>query len=306
MRRKKEVKTMVKPEGIIPALVTPFTEQGEVNETVLRELIRRTIASGCHGIFCLGSNGEFFALTNGEKLRIAEIAIEEAKGKVPVYMGTGSNSTGETIALTKKMEALGVTAVSVITPYFVKLSQEELMKHYEQIANAVNIPIILYNIPNLTGNALTPSTVERLAKIDNIVAIKDSSGNFDQVLQLIKLRNEGFSILVGTDSLILPGLMAGSNGAVAATANLLPETVVKIYSNWEKGDFIGAQEAQDKLQAIRNAFKLGTLPSVLKASLNASGIQVGNPRAPVSAVTDEVEEKIKAIVKSYQDQKQFG
>lgn len=195
---------MLKTEGIIPALVTPFNEAGEVDELALRKLVRKTTDNGCHGVFCLGSNGEFFSLTEAEKVLIAKVVVDEVNGEIPVYAGTGCNSTRETIRLTEKMEAVGVTAVSIITPYFVKLSQKELVNHYEQIAEAVNLPIILYNIPNLTGNALSPEAVAEIAKQDNVVAIKDSSGKFDNILQLIDLVNPSFSVLVGTDSLILP------------------------------------------------------------------------------------------------------
>lgn len=289
----------MRTEGIIPALVTPFDTKGNIDEGALRGLIQKMMKNGCHGIFCLGSNGEFFALTEEEKLSIAKIAVDEVKGKIPVYAGTGCNSTRETIELTMKMEEIGVSAVSIITPYFVKLSQAELASYYEQIADAVSLPIILYNIPNLTGNALLPETVARIAEKENIVAIKDSSGNFDNILQLIELVNPKFSVLVGTDSLILPGLMSGAQGAIAATANLLPQVVVGVYEKWKQGDVLGAEEEQRKLKAIRNAFKLGTMPSVLKQALNESGTNVGVPRLPAQPVTDEVKQSIQGIIGNY-------
>lgn len=290
---------MNRPEGIIPALVTPFNSAGEVDEVALRRLIKRMLDNGCHGIFCLGSNGEFFALTKEEKLFIVKVAVDEVQGEIPIYAGTGCNSTRETIELTIKMAGIGVSAVSIITPYFVKLSQDELTSHYEQIADAVNLPIILYNIPNLTGNILLPETVAKIAKKDNVVAIKDSSGNFDSILQLIELVDSEFSVLVGTDSLILPGLMSGAQGAIAATANLLPQVVVNVYEKWKQGDVLGAEAEQRKLQEIRNAFKLGTMPSVLKQALNEAELEVGVPRSPVQPVTDQVKQTIHEIVENY-------
>ncbi|WP_223701197.1 4-hydroxy-tetrahydrodipicolinate synthase [Sutcliffiella deserti] len=290
---------MFKPYGIIPALVTPFTAEGDVNEPVLRKLVGNMIDAGCHGIFCLGSNGEFFSLSQEEKVKVAQIAVEEANGKIPVYAGTGANSTKETIELTKQMEEVGVTAVSVITPYFVKLSQDELQQHFKLIAEAVNLPIILYNIPGLTGNSLSPATVIKLADMENIVAIKDSSGSFDNVLQLLEASRDNFTVLVGTDSLILPTLMAGGGGAIAATANFMPKVVVSIYEKWQAGDIEGAEQEQRKLRALRNAFPKGTLPSVLKESLNGIGLQVGDPRLPVKPLSEKAKKEVQEIVQDY-------
>ncbi|QGH33505.1 4-hydroxy-tetrahydrodipicolinate synthase [Gracilibacillus salitolerans] len=291
---------MFKPEGIIPALVTPFDEKGAVDEGALRTLIDNVIDGGCHGIFSLGSNGEFFSLSATEKLQIAKVAVDQAQGRVPVYVGTGCNSTRETIELTNQMEEIGVSAVSVITPYFVKHSQDELITHYKNIANETNLPIILYNIPGLTQNALTPETVAVLSNVDRIVAIKDSSGSFDNVLQYMDAVDNKFSVLVGTDSLILSTLMAGGSGAIAATANLLPKTVVSIYEKWKEKDYTGAAQEQLKLGPIRFVFKKGTLPSVLKEALNQSGVPVGAPRLPVTSVSAQVEAEIIDIISFYE------
>lgn len=290
---------MFKPNGIIPALVTPFNEKGDLHEENLRQLVRNMIDAGCHGIFTLGSNGEFFSLTQEEKLRVVEIAVDEANGKVPIYAGTGTNSTRETIELTRQMKEVGATAVSIITPYFVKLTQEELKNHYEIIGDAVDLPIILYNIPGLTGNPLAPSTVLQLAKHPNIVAVKDSSGSFDNVLQYLEATSPEFTVLVGTDSLILPTLLAGGGGAIAATANFMPKVVVSIYEKWQAGDVEGAEQEQKKLRAIRNAFQKGTLPSVLKEALNGIGLEVGDPRLPVKPLTEKAKQEVQEIIQNY-------
>lgn len=282
--------------------MTPFNEHGKVEEKVLRKLISNMIETGCHGVFILGSNGEFFSLSNEEKIAIARIAVDEAGESVPIYAGTGGNSTTEVIELTKQMEEIGVKAVSVITPYFVKLSQEELKNHYETIAKSVNLPIILYDIPGMTGNPLAPTTVSKLAEIPNIVAIKDSSGNFDNVLKNLEAQGPNFTVLVGTDSLILPSLMAGGGGAIAATANFLPKVVVSIYEKWKEGNLEGAELEQRKLRPIRNAFQKGSLPSVLKEAMNLVGLAVGEPRLPVRPVTEPVKVEIYGIVESYKEQ----
>jgi len=291
---------MLKPFGIIPALVTPMTEDGNVNEAALRQLVRRMLAGGVHGLFCLGTNGEFFSLTEQEKLTIAAIIVEEAAGTVPVYAGSGGIGTRETIALTRKLEERGVNAVSVITPYFLKFTQQELLAHYQELAASSPLPIVLYNIPGLTGNALLPATVGELAQIETIVGIKDSSGSFDNVLQYLSAtENEDFAVLAGTDSLILPALLAGGKGAVAATANVLPAAVVGIYEKWKAGDIEGAEQEQRKLRALREAFKLGTLPSVLKEALEMAGIPAGPPRKPVQPLKPDARRQLQGVMDAY-------
>lgn len=291
---------MVTLKGLIPALVTPFSADYQVNEESLRKMIRRLIDSGVHGLFCLGSNGEFFSLTPEEKVRIAEITVEEAQGKIPVYVGTGGTSTSDVIKLNIEMKNIGVTAVSVITPYFPKLTQRELIYHYKTLANAVDLPIILYNIPAQTGNDLSAAAVAELSKEQNIIGIKDSSGSFDNILQYIDMTDSReFSVLAGTDSLILSTLLAGGTGAISATANFLPEAAVGIYEKYLSGDIEGAELEQRKLRKIRSVFKLGSIPSVLKESLNQIGLGAGAPRLPILPVPSTVKQELQKMVQDY-------
>jgi len=282
-------------------MITPFTEDQSLDEAGLRFLVRRLIKQGVHGLFCLGTNGEFMMLNDQEKITIAEIVVEESAGQVPVYAGTGGISTAETIALTREMERVGVDAVSVITPYFLTFSQDELMHHYEQIAASTVLPIVLYNIPNNTGNALHPNTVAKLARTPNIVGIKDSSGRMDVILQFLDAADEQFSILAGTDSLILPTLMAGGTGAIAATSNLLPQLVVSIYTNWKNGDLEAAQQAQDALRPLRRSFQLGTIPSALKQAMSLLGLPAGPARLPVSGLGESQMRELEAMIRHYTD-----
>jgi 4-hydroxy-tetrahydrodipicolinate synthase len=210
---------MIKPEGIIPAMVTPLREDQTLNEGMLRQLVRRYIAAGVHGLFCLGTNGEFFSLSFEEKLRVTEIVVEEANGRVPVYAGTGCVTTEETIRLTSEALRVGADGASVITPYFLSFTQQELKDHFLRVADAVAMPLILYNIPGRTGNALQPATVEALSKVPNIVGIKDSSGQFDNLLQYIPFAGPNFGVLAGTDSLILPSLLAGGRSRRRQTSS---------------------------------------------------------------------------------------
>lgn len=289
-------------KGIFPAMLTPLDSDQKVNEKVLREITNYFIEAGVHGLFALGTNGEFHLFSEEEKLNIAKIIIDEAKGRVPVMIGTGGNGTAEVIELSKKMEALGADALSVITPYFVTPSQEDLAAHYEKIAEAVSIPVLLYNIPGKTGMTIEPETVARLAKVKNIAGIKDSSGKFENIEQYINVtKEEDFSVLAGTDSLILKTLMAGGVGAIAATANMLPKTVVAIYNNWLNGNIEEAQKAQEELQPLRDTFLLGSIPSALKKAVELKGIPVGAPRLPISELSGEALEKVKKMVQYYKE-----
>jgi 4-hydroxy-tetrahydrodipicolinate synthase len=290
----------MKFKGIIPAMLTPLTEDQQVNEQITRQLTRRMIDAGVNGVFALGTNGEFHLLDEKEKLKLAQIVVDETNGAVPVIMGSGGNATADVIGLSKKMEELGADALSVITPFFIAPSQEELYVHFAKIAESTSLPVLLYNIPSRTGVHLEADTVARLAQIPNIVAIKDSSGKFENIQQYIQAtKDEDFSVLAGTDSLILQTLNAGGSGAVAATANMLPEVVVSIYQNWLKGDLEAAQKAQDLLNPLRDTFKHGTLPSVLKKAVELSGIPVGPPKLPVSELSGEALAIVQEMVNSY-------
>lgn len=294
---------MLELKGIIPAMLTPLTDKQTINDEVVVQLTRHLIDSGVHGIFILGTNGEFHLLSAEEKLHLARIVIREAKGKVPVIVGTGGDNTEGVIALSRQMEELGADGLSVITPYFIAPTQEELIVHYEKIAAATSLPILLYNIPARTGVHLEPETVARLAKIPNMIGIKDSSGSFDNISKYIEAtKDEAFSVYAGTDSLILRTLMAGGAGAVAATANMVPEIVVSIYNNWLNGNIEAAEKAQEQLQPLRDSFKYGTLPSVLKKAVELSGIPVGPPKSPVAEVSGAALDKVKEMVSFYHNQ----
>lgn len=295
----KEQLLMIKPNGIIPAIITPFKDNQSIDEVGLRFLVQRFIQQGVHGIFCLGTNGEFHMLTREDKIKVANIIVDEVAGKIPVYVGTGGISTDETIHLTREMQNIGVDAISVITPYLLTFTQDELLHHYQLVASSTSLPVVLYNIPNNTGNALHPKTVAKLSQIPNIVGIKDSSGRLDVILQYLDAVDEDFSVLAGTDSLILSTLMAGGKGAVAATANLVPQLVVSIYENWKVGNIEAAQKAQDELRPLRHSFQLGTIPSALKEAMNMSGLPAGPARFPVTSLGDNQKRELEVMLKHY-------
>ncbi len=285
------------PQGIIPAMVTPFDEQEKINETALRKLTNYLIEGGVHGLFPVGSQGEFFALEPDEKKRVWEIVVKETEGRVPVYAGTGAITTRETIKLTKMAEDVGINAVSVITPYFINPSQDELYNHYENIAKNTDLPVILYSNPGRTGVKLGEELVVRLSKIDNIVGIKDSSGDMTLTGEYIRRTGEDFAILAGRDTLIYSTLIYGGQGSITATANAAPKVVVDIYEKYMKGDHEGALEAQYRLAPLRMAFGFGTFPVVVKEALNMIGIEAGPARGPVGEMREEKKEELREVLK---------
>ncbi len=293
----------MKIEGIIPAVVTPMFEDGSINEQELRNQINRQIRAGASGIFCLGTNGEAYILNKDEKLRVLEIFVEEAGGRVPIYGGTGCVGTKDTIELSKEAEKIGVDALSIISPYFAAISQEEIFEHYSAVAQSTDLPIILYNIPARTGNQIEYKTVEKLVKKHtNIVGIKDSSGSFDNILRYIETTDAStFSVLSGNDSLILWTLMAGGKGGVTAVANVLPEIMVSIYQRWKNGDIEKARAAQDCIRPIRDCFQYGNPNSIIKAATNLIGQPVGPCRRPFGIISPQAREAIiKTIDTHYQ------
>lgn len=286
-------------KGIIAAMVTPMLDNEEVDVDGLRSLVNYLIDAGVHGLFCLGTTGEFYGLTDDEKELIVKTVVEEAKGRVPVYAGTGGTTTKQVIALTKRLEKLGIDAVSVITPYFIAPNQEELYLHYEKIAQSVDIDIILYNIPMRTAIHLEADTVARLSKIKNIIGIKDSSGKFENIQSYIdKTDSSEFTVVAGTDSLILQTLQAGGKGAIAATANVVPKTAVAIYENFIAGNEEAAKAAQDQLKPLRDAFGLGTAPGVLKEAVNLMGIPVGAPRMPIQKLQGQALKTLTEVIQT--------
>lgn len=285
--------------GIIPALITPMTPDEAVDEAGLRTLVDRLVDAGVHALFVLGTNGEFIALSEEEKLRIARITVAQARGRVPVIAGTGAYATRDVIALNSKMLDTGVDAVSVITPYFNGATQAELVEHYRAIAAATCLPVMLYTIPAKAGVTLTIDSVRRLAEVPNIRGIKDSGGDFDRLLQLINLRRDDFAVFTGTDSMILWTLIAGGDGAVAATTNAVPGVVMSIWNRFQAGDIAAARAAQESLRALRDAFALGTMPVVLKTAAEMLGMPAGPARAPARPLDAKTRERLAEALSVY-------
>lgn len=290
---------MFKPEGIIAPILTPLTEDEKLNKPEMYNQIDRLIAAGISGIFALGTNGEFYAFSMEEKIEIIKVTIDAVKGRVPVYVGTGCVTTQETIELSKIAEELGADVLSVISPYFSGISQENLYDHFSSVAEAVKLPIILYNIPARTGNNIEYTTVKKLAKYENIIGIKDSSGNFDNTLKYIENTDPRLSVLAGSDSLILWTLMAGGTGAISGCSNVFPELMVSIYKLWEEGKFEEANVAQKKIRPFRNVMQMGNPNSVVKRAANLLGYPMGPGRAPSNCIKPEIDAALLEVFKLY-------
>lgn len=285
-------------KGIIPPIITPMNEDESVNEEELRNQVNRLVKAGVHGLFPLGTNGESYILNEKEKEQVLSAVVEEAAGRVPVCAGSGCAGTKDTIRMSQKAEALGADVLSVITPWFAKASDEELYDHYCAVAKAVKIPVVLYNIPARTGNSLSPALVKRLSEVENIAGVKDSSGNFDNMLQYLEgtRGKKDFAVLSGNDSLILWNLIAGGSGGIAGCANVYPETMAAIYERFMEGDLEGAKKAQDSIRSFRDCFKYGNPNTIVKTAAAMLGYPVGKCRAPFNQIPRQGIEAIRRVL----------
>lgn len=290
----------VEIKGIVPPILTPMNDDESINEKELRNQVNRQIVAGVHGIFAFGTNGEAYALSEEEKEHVLKIVVEETAHRVPVYAGTGCITTKDTIRLSRRAADLGADVLSIITPFFASASQNELYNHYREVADAVDLPVVLYNIPARTGNSLDPATVGRLAKdVKNIVGAKDSSGNFDTMKQYIEKTaslDKEFSVLSGNDSLILPALVFGGKGGIAGCANVFPHTMVAIYEQFVAGNLEEAKKTQDSIRIFRSCFRFGNPNTIVKLATGLLGYPVGGCRKPFSSLSSEGMEELKRVM----------
>ena len=286
------------PRGIIPPIITPLTDDGEVNYPVLRQMVNHLIDNGVHGLFPLGTTGEFYAFDDDTYRKILETVKDETRGRVPVYGGANHITTRGVIRLVKICEEVGVDAVSVLTPMFVSQTQDELYAYYKEIAESTSLPIILYNNKPKTNVTITPATVAKLAEIDNIVAVKDSTGDMTNAAEYIRLTrdNDNFHVLMGRDTLIHAALCYGATGAIASCANVAPRIAADIYDKFMEGDLKGSLDAQFELAPLRIACGMGTFPAVIQEGLVQQGIPVGKCLAPIGELTPEEKEKLHQVL----------
>jgi 4-hydroxy-tetrahydrodipicolinate synthase len=284
--------------GSLVAIVTPF-KKGRVDERALGDLIEFQIANGTDGIVPCGTTGESATLTHEEHNRVIAFTVETVRRRVPVIAGTGSNSTEEAIALTRYAKQTGADGALMITPYYNKPMQEGLFRHYKAVAEAVDLPIVLYNIPGRTSVNMAPTTVARLAGIRNIAAIKEGSGSLQQVSEIIQACGDRLTVLSGDDALTLPMLAVGAKGVITVTANIAPADMAAMVDAFAAGRHDEAQRLHYKLYPLFTALFYETNPIPIKEALAMMGKIDGEIRLPLSSMAADTREKLARVMKEY-------
>lgn len=280
------------------AIVTPFTDSG-INTEKFGELIEMHIASGTDAIIVCGTTGEASTMPDDEHLFAIEYAVQKAAGRVPVIAGTGSNDTAHGIQLSKKAEQLGADALLLVTPYYNKCTQKGLIEHYKLTAAAVNIPIILYSVPARTAVNIAPETLYELSKVENIVAVKEASGNIAQVAKIAALCGDDMYIYSGNDDMIVPVMSLGGKGVISVAANIIPREIHDMTMKYLEGDVLGACELQLKTFELIEALFVEVNPIPVKTAMNLLGYDVGPLRLPLSDMEEKNFEKLKKALKNY-------
>ncbi len=284
--------------GCFTALVTPF-KGGKVDEEAFRRLIEFQIENGVDGIVPCGTTGESATLTHAEHTRVVDIAIDAAAGRVKVIAGAGSNSTDETIKLTRHAKEAGADGALLITPYYNKPTQAGLYEHYSIVAREVDIPIILYNVPSRTGVNMSPETTGALSKIDNIVGIKDATGDIAVVTEVIERSVEGFEIISGDDFITMPMLAIGAQGVISVTSNIAPRKVSDMCRLFFEGNLDESRKLHYSLQPLHRVMFIETSPIPAKTALAAMGIMDEEFRLPLVALSGENRAKLGEVLKAY-------
>lgn len=284
--------------GSLVAIVTPF-KKGKLDEKALGDLIDWQIAQSTHGIVPCGTTGESATLTHEEHERVVAFTVEAAARRVPVIAGSGSNSTTEAIALTKHAKKAGADGALLITPYYNKPTQEGLYRHYKAVAEAVDLPIVLYNIPGRTSVNMLPQTVARLASIKTIVAIKEGSGSLQQVSDIIQSCGERMAVLSGDDALTLPMMALGARGVITVTANIVPKDMAKMVEAFAAGKLKDAQKLHYKMSPLFAALFFETNPIPVKEALGMMGKCAAELRLPLCPMAADTRDKLSRALKDY-------
>jgi len=285
--------------GAFVAIVTPFID-GQLDEQGLVDLIEFHLANGTHGIVPCGTTGESATMSHEEHHRVVELTVKTVNGRVAVLAGSGSNSTAEAIDLTRHAKQAGADGVLMVTPYYNKPSQEGLYHHYKAVAEAVDIPIILYNVPSRTSSNILPQTVARLAEIDTIVGIKEATADLNQISQVIRLCPEDFAVLSGDDFTSMPTVLIGGTGVISVTSNVAPGDMARMMEAALAGDVPMAKQMHYKLFPLMQAMFYDTNPVPAKKSLELMGkIKSGTPRLPLYSLDDQTLARLKGALAGY-------
>ena len=282
------------------AIVTPMTETGAVNYPKLEELIEYQIANGTDAIIICGTTGESSTLTHEEHLEAIRFTAEKVAGRIPVVAGTGSNCTETAVYLSQEAEKYGVDGVLLVSPYYNKATQKGLIAHFTKIANSIKIPVILYNIQSRTGVNLAPETIAYLAKnVENIVAVKEASGNISQIAKVAQLCGDSIDIYSGNDDQIVPILSLGGKGVISVLSNVAPKETHDIVAKFLDGDVAGSRELQLRALPVIEKLFCEVNPIPVKAALNMLGWEVGPLRMPLSEMEEEHQKELKAAMDAF-------
>lgn len=285
--------------GTFVAIVTPFTD-GQIDEQGLVDLIEFHIANGTHGIVPCGTTGESATMSHEEHHRVVQLTVKTVAGRVPVLAGSGSNSTAEAIELTRHAKESGADGVLMVSPYYNKPSQEGIYQHYRAVAEAVAIPIILYNVPSRTSSNILPATVARLAEVPGIAGIKEATGDLNQVSEVIRLCPDDFAVLSGDDFTSMPTVLLGGTGVISVTSNVAPKDMAAMMEAALAGDLARAKELHYRLFPLMQAMFYDTNPVPAKKTLELMGrIKSGAPRLPLAPMNDETLARLKVALTDY-------
>lgn len=282
--------------GVLTALASPFAPDGQIDEKTLRRLVDRSVDGGVDGVVACGSTGEFAAMNGAERRQVVETVVDQVAGRVPVIAQTGALSTKEAIALSRHAEAAGASVLMVVAPYYEPLTLEETLRYLRTVADAVDIPIMLYNLPAATGVPLPPETVGQLAReVENIQYIKDTSGDMAQAGQLIHRYGDVISTFIGWDSLLLQAISEGAAGVMAGTANVIPAELVSIHRALRDGELGRARAEWARIYPLMDTMLSAPFIPAVKAALEAAGFPIGPPREPVLGLDAATTARISAL-----------
>ncbi len=283
-------------EGVMTALVTPFRD-GAIDEPALRALVERQISAGIDGLVPCGSTGESATLSHQEHDRVIEIVVDAAAGRVPVVAGTGSNNTQEAIRLTQHAKAAGAAGALLISPYYNKPTQAGLVAHYEAVARASELPLLVYNIPGRTASNILPSTLAQLAQIEYVVGVKESCGDIDQIAHVVAQCPDDFTVLSGDDALALPLMSVGGDGVISTTSNVAPNEMLSLVREFKAGNMAVALSVHQRLLPLFDALFCETNPIPVKAALSIMGLVGDEIRLPLTAITQPNREALQVVLK---------
>ena len=288
---------LAKFHGVVPAMATPFTADYRLDEARVATLVEDYLAAGVHGLSVAGSQGEFFSLAADEHVRLLELAMRAIGGRVPLYAGTGAVTTRDAIRLTQAAEAMGADLALVITPYFAQPSQDELVEHYTAVARAVRIPVMLYNNPPRTSVNVLPGTLARcMAAADNVVGMKDSSGDLTQAIEYQLNAPRPSLLFSGRDTVALAMMMHGAQGTISPAANVFPRLQVRLYDALRRGDIAEARRLSDVCAPLRAAWAWGSFPVVIKEAMTLVGRSAGPTRPPIGGLSAARRKDLEAVV----------